>query len=315
MKKTIRFFSNQLSRAEHFIKTTLWQVNPGQTGLLRVFLVRQLRLIYLTLQGIRRNKIVILAPALTYFSLLSLVPAAAIALGVARGLGLEKYLVEQMQISLAGREEILDWILEVTATFFSQIDSGLFALTGLGVLIYTLTMLLAALETIFNQIWQVSIGRNWLQRFRDYFAIIFLGPLLLIAAGAVTVFLTNRIPLLDSSLFNPLLILLIRLASYLIVWILFTLLYLVMPNKRVQLYPAMVAGIIAGTVFQLIQWAYINFQIGAASLGTIYGSFAALPLLMIWMQVSWVVVLLGAELSHAAQTYQLHLQEHDENHV
>jgi len=91
-----------------------------------------------------------------------------------------------------------------------------------------------------------------------------------------------------------------------LIWILFTLLYMVMPNTRVRFYPALVNGIIAGSVFQLIQWAYLTFQFGAASLGAIYGSFAALPLLLISMQISWTVVLFGAELTHAAQNIDLY---------
>jgi membrane protein len=87
---------------------------------------------------------------------------------------------------------------------------------------------------------------------------------------------------------------------------LFTLLYLVMPNTRVHFLPALITGIIAGTTFQVIQWAYLTFQIGAVGLGLVYGSFATFPLLLIWMQVSWMVVLLGAELAHAAQNIELY---------
>jgi len=94
---------------------------------------------------------------------------------------------------------------------------------------------------------------------------------------------------------------------YLLIWILFTLLYKVMPNTRVHIIPAMITGIIAGTVFQLVQWAYLTFQIGAVGLGLVYGSFATLPLLLIWMQVSWTVVHFGAELTHAAQDIELYL--------
>ena len=226
MKTAVRLLSN---RVKLFFTIDLWQEGMDQARPSKAFLIRQLRLVVLTFRGARQNKLVMLAPALTYFSLLSIIPATAITLAIARGFGLERYLVAQLQISLAGREELLSWALEVTGAFFSQIDRGLVAITGLGVLIYTLTMLLAALESIFNQIWQITAGRSLLQRLRDYSAIVFLGSLVLIAAGAATVFLTGRIQVPDNSLFSPLFILFVRLASYILMWILFTLLYLVMP--------------------------------------------------------------------------------------
>ena len=300
------FLQNLRDRAFALMIKVVWQTPTYRVGPLRVFLIRQLRILFLALQGAFQNKIFILAPALTFFSVLSIVPAAALALGVAKGFGLERYLEQQLQIALAGREAVYDWVIEITGTFFGQIDGGLVAVAGLGVLIYTISMLLVNVEKILNQIWQVRQGKTVLQRFRDYFALVILGPLFLIAAGAVSVFITTRIQLLDGSLLSPFLLFLLRLMPYLLIWILFTLLYKVMPNTRVRFIPALISGIIAGTVFQLVQWAYLTFQIGAAGLGVVYGSFATLPLLLIWMQVSWTVVLFGAELTHAAQNIELH---------
>lgn len=276
------------------------QVNP-----FRVFLIRQARILYLAFQGALDNKVYLLAPALTFFSMLSIIPSAALAVGIAKGFGLERYLEQQLQVALAGREEVFKWVMELTNTFFSQVEGLVMAIAGSGILIYTVLMLLTMVEKMFNQIWQVSYGRTLLHRLRDYFAIILVGPLLLIAAGAATVFFSTRIQIFEGSLLNPFLILMFKATPYLLIWLLFTLLYIIMPNTRVHFYPALISGIIAGTVFQLLQWVYLTFQIGAAGLGVIYGSFATLPLLLIWMQISWVVVLLGAELTHAAQNIDL----------
>ncbi len=300
------FLQNLRDRSFALMMKLVWQTPIDQKNPLRMFLIRQTRILVLALQNALQNKIVMLAPALTFFSVLSIVPAATLALGIARGFGLERYLEQQLQVALAGREEVLNWIMELTDAFFRQVDSGVMAIAGLSVLIYTILMLLANVEKIFNQIWQVRHGRTWLRRLSDYFAMVIVGPLFLIAAGAVTVFLSTQIELLDGSPFGTLLIILLRVTSYLLIWIIFTLLYLVMPNTRVHLYPALVSGIVAGTAFQLVQWAYLTFQIGAASLGAIYGSFAALPLLLIWMQISWSLVLFGAEITHAAQNIELY---------
>jgi membrane protein len=306
MKKMIKLFKNLIDQTLALVTKVLWPDDIDQLSPFKAFLIRQLRILFLALESALQNKIIILAPALTFFSVLSIVPAAALALGVAKGFGLERYLEQQLQVALTGREAVLDWVIEITGTFFSQIDGGVVAVAGVGILIYTILMLLAIVEKIFNQIWQVKYGRTMLQRFRDYSAIIILGPLLLIASGVVSVFITTSIQLLGGSLLNPFLLFLLRLMPYLLIWMLFTLLYLVMPNTRVHFLPALITGIIAGTTFQVIQWAYLTFQIGAVGLGLVYGSFATFPLLLIWMQVSWMVVLLGAELAHAAQNIELY---------
>ncbi len=302
----IKLLKKLIDQSSALLTKVLWQTDIDRLSPFKAFLIRPLRMIFLAIESALQNKIYLLAPALTYFSVLSIVPAAALALGVAKGFGMERYLEQQLHETMAGREALLDWVTEITGIFFNQIDSGVVAFVGVGVLIYTILMLLATVEKIFNQIWQVRLGRTMLQRFRDYSAIIIFGPLLLIASGASSVFITTSIKLLDGSLLSPFLLFLLRLMPYLLIWMLFTLLYKVMPNTRVHLLPALITGIVAGTAFQLIQWAYLTFQIGAVGLGIVYGSFATLPLLLIWMQVSWMVVLFGAELAHAAQNIELY---------
>lgn len=302
----IKILINLIDQILAQVTKFLWPDDLDRLSPFKVFLIRQLRILFLALESALQNKIILLAPALTFFSVLSIVPAAALALGVAKGFGLERYLKQQMQVALAGREAVLDWVIEITGTFFSQIDGSVVAFAGVGVLIYTILMLLATVEKIFNQIWHVRQGRTMLQRIRDYSAIIVLGPLLLIVSGVVSVFITTSIQLLDGSLLSPFLLFLLSLMPYLLIWMLFTLLYLVMPNIRVHFLPALITGIVAGTAFQMIQWAYLTFQIGAVGLGLVYGSFATFPLLLIWMQVSWMVVLLGAELAYAAQNIELY---------
>jgi membrane protein len=133
-----------------------------------------------------------------------------------------------------------------------------------------------------------------------------IAPVFLILSGSVTVLISTmleefsaRIGVLNS--LKPAIVFLLRFTPFFIMWTVFTLLYLVMPNTRVKFRSALVAGIIAGTIFQIVQILYINFQVGVSKYNAIYGSFAAFPLFIIWMQLSWLIVLLGAELSFANQ--------------
>jgi membrane protein len=205
----------------------------------------------------------------------------------------------QLQIALTGREEVLNWLLELTRTFLTEFSEGLLAVFGTILLLYTITMLLVHIERSFNEIWQVSRGRTLARKFTDYFAIMFIAPLFFIMAGAATVFINAQIQETGSAILSPLLLLLVRILPYLLIWTVFTLVYIVMPNTSVKFSSALYAGIIAGTIFQIVQWVYIKFQIGVSTYNALYGSFAALPLLLLWMQVSWLVVLFGAELSYA----------------
>jgi len=114
--------------------------------------------------------------------------------------------------------------------------------------------------------------------------------------------IVNKIALLG--VFSKVIFLLLNLLPYVSIWVLLTMLYLIMPNTRIPLRSAILGGITAGTITQIVQWIYIKFQIGAASYGAIYGSFAALPLFLGMLQMSWMIVLLGAEIAYANEHYE-----------
>jgi len=131
-------------------------------------------------------------------------------------------------------------------------------------------------------------------------------PVLLIIASSATVIVTTQVTAMVEKLafLGPaggVIIFLIKFLPYTVIWFLFSFLYVFMPNTKVQLKSAIWGGILAGTIYQLTQYAYITFQVGVSSYGAIYGSFAALPLFLAWLQLSWLIVLFGAEVSFAHQ--------------
>jgi membrane protein len=299
MKNKFKKIKDNLVTAVQFITVDIWRIPLRDMPFGKNILISQLRILLLALRGVREDRLQLRAPALTLYSIFSLVPAVTLAFSIARGFGLEIYVERQLQIALSGREEVLSWLLEFTRTLLLHFRQGLFAVLGTVLLLYTITMLLVHIERSFNEIWQVSRGRSLGRRFTDYFAIMFIAPLFFILAGATTVLINSQLQQTGSAILSPLLLFLVRVLPYVLIWIVLTLLYLVMPNTNVKLTAALYAGIIAGTIFQFVQWFYIKFQIGVSNYSAIYGSFAALPLLLLWMQVSWLVVLFGAELSYA----------------
>ncbi len=311
MLKTFQSIIRAVEKMVQFLLVDIWRISSNRLTPGKSFLLTQLRILVIAFRGVKEDKILLRAPALTFYSLFSIVPVVALAFGIAQGFGMERYLEMQLQAALAGREEVYYWLMELTEGLLDEIHGGALVTFGLLTLIFTITMLLNNIEKSFNEIWQASRGRTLSRKLSDYFAMIFVLPIFFIMASVVTVYLNTRVEEVNGAIIDLPLMIIAYLFPYLIIWALFTLLFMVMPNTRVRFNSALIAGIISGTLFQLAQWGYIAFQIGAARFGAMYGSFAALPLLMIWMQISWIIVLFGAELSYAShnvESYELEFE-------
>lgn len=309
MAITRKSSGERIRQGVRFLKKDIWQIPLRELPRNRSILIRQLRILLLALRGFSEDKVTLRASALTYYTLFSIVPIAGLAFGIAKGFGLEAYLEGQLQTSLQGREEVFNWIMSFSKSMLESVRGGMVAGIGLMILFYTIFMVLYNIEESFNDIWQVKISRNWTRMLSDYFAMMFIGPLFLIMSGAATVFLNTQVSEFSENIrflgfLSPALYFLMNLVPFLLIWIMLTILYMIMPNTNVKLSSALIAAVIAGTLLQIVQWGYIFFQVGVSRYNAIYGSFAALPLLLLVMQISWLVVLFGAELSYANQNVE-----------
>ena len=289
-----------------YVTEDIWRVPLGELPRRKSFLVREIRILVLAFKGFREDKVQLRASALTFNTLLSIIPVAAIAFGIAQSFGFRERLEIEIRNALAGHEEVMSWILQVTESFLQSSSGGFMAGIGLLILLWSVMQVLNHIEKSFNHIWQIKKSRPWVRKFADYLSIMMVAPLFLVVSGSFTVYLNTKMSSIsDHALvlgtLKPALIFLMKLVPYVIMWLVLTMLYMVMPNTRVKFKSAFVAGIIAGTIFQLVQLLYINSQIGVSKYSAIYGSFAAFPLFLIWMQISWLVVLMGAEISFANQ--------------
>ncbi len=262
----------------------------------------------LAFKGFNEDEVQLRASALTYYSVLSIVPLIALVFGIAKGFGFETYLEEEMLTRFSGQETVLEWILTFKDRYLSQISGGWIAGVGLFVLFWSVMKLLGNIESSFNDIWQIKKARVISRKMSDYVSLVVITPILLFVSSSITVFIadqlkyTSELPLMGY--IGPALAYLIKFLPYLLIWLVFTLLYIIMPNTKVNFKSAVIGGIIGGTMFQLLQWGYVYIQSMLTSYGAIYGSFAALPLFFIWMQTSWLIVLLGAEVVFANQNIE-----------
>jgi membrane protein len=303
-------------RIKNFISYDLWRIRLHNLPPRKSFLIRQLRMTILAFRGFDEDKCSLRASALTYYSLMSVVPLAAMAFGIAKGFGLQKLLERQIMEQFRGQEEVISRVMEFARSMLETTRGGLIAGVGVAFLLYLIIKLLGNIERSFNDIWGVTHARTWFRKISDYLSVVLIAPLLLVMSGSATVFirtqiedLTQRISLLGPV--SPLILFSLKLLPFLVIWALFTFMYVFLPNTKVRLRAALVGGVVAGTMFELVQWGYIAFQIGVAKYGAIYGSFAALPLFLIWLHISWMIVLFGAEIAFAAQNVDTYEFEPD----
>jgi membrane protein len=256
------------------------------------------------------------ASALTFYTLLSMVPVVALAFAFAKGFGFEKILGEQLMEKLQGHEEIAERIVGFAQSMLENTKGGAIAGVGIVLLFWTIIKVLGNIEKSFNDIWGVKTPRAMGRKLTDYLSVMMICPILLIIASSVTVLVTTQVSLMMERLsflgvLADALILLLKVLPYGVIWLVFTFIYVFMPNTKVGMKSALWGGILAGTIYQLVQLAYISFQIGVSNYGAIYGSFAALPLFLVWLQLSWLIVFFGAEISFAHQNVATYEFEQD----
>lgn len=246
------------------------------------------------------------ASALTFYSLLSIVPVLAVAFGIAKGFGFEQSLEKEISEKFLEQREVVEYLINFAYKTLENTKSGLIAGVGLIVLFWSVIKLFSNMETSFNAIWKVKKRRSWARSFSDYLAMMLFCPIFFAASSSLSVFVVTQ--LLDLSkdtgfwdTVNTVLVVAFHIFPLFLAWLMFTALYAIMPNTKVPLKYAFIAGICAGTAYQITQALYIKFQIGLSSYGAIYGSFAALPLFLLWLNISWLIALAGAEIAYHAE--------------
>jgi len=284
------------------------------------WLFKYLRVLLLALKGFFEDKVVVKASALTYYTLMSIVPIFAMAFGIAKGFGFEKYLEQQITSQFKGQEEFINRVIEFANSLLARTGGGIVAGIGVVLLFWSVINVLSNIEHAFNDIWQVEKPRSWIRKFTDYLSIMLIAPVLLIASGSIHIYLATTVKTIAQEIelvgyISPYLINMLQFIPYLLIWILFSFIFIAIPNTKVSYVSGIIAGVIAGSGFVILQWLYITLQIGVSRYNAIYGSFAALPLFLFWVQISWQIVLLGAEISFAYQNVDMYEYERETTHI
>ena len=269
---------------------------------MKALLNRIYKTLVLTIKYFTAKRVMAKASALTYSTLLAIVPILAVVFAIARGFGYNIYIEMWFRNLLASQPQAAEVIIGWVNSYLVHTQRGLFLGIGLVFMLYTVLMLVSNIEDTFNELWQVNNSRSIYRSFTNYLAAFFLFPIFIVLTTGFSIVLTTVASSLpDVLMLGSVLSFLLDLVPYVLLSLLFFGLYVSMPNTHVEWRCAIVPGIIAGVGIQWLQLFYVHSQIWVTGYNAIYGSFAALPLFMLWVQISWTICLFGAELTRTNQ--------------
>ena len=292
-----------------FVKEELWLLHEQKLPPFKAATIRALKIALLSAQGFSRDLCPLRASALTLYSLLSIVPVIAMLFGVAKGFGFEKMLTERLIEQAPQQDALVLKLINFAQNLLDSTKGGVVAGIGIVVLFWTIISLIGNIEESFNYIWKIGRNRPISRKFSDYLSLMLLAPIILIVANSITVLLSTEITWLITVIELPefgtwLVIKALGFLPLLLMIGLFAFTFIFMPNHKIHYRAGLIAGVVTGILYDLLQWAYLSLQIGVSSYNAIYGSFAAIPLFVVWLQMGWMIVLFGCEVAFFLQNYE-----------
>jgi membrane protein len=292
----------------------LWNLRARNLPFPRRVLVKYLKIILLSGHAFRGGTDSSRAAALTLYTLLSIVPVMALLFGIAKGFGLDARLEAWLLQQFSEQQEVFSRAVDFARRTLNTAEGGLVAGAGVAFLLYTVLKVVGNIEDAFNHIWSIAKPRPLSRRFTDYFSLILVGPFLILGASSLTVFFRTMVSRAAEAapltfLLSPAVRIGLYTVPFFILWLLFSFMYSFIPNTKVRIPSALFGGAFTALLYLVVQSLYIDLQVGVSRNNAIYGSFAALPLFIVWLNISWHVVLLGCELTQQHQNFESNERE------
>lgn len=264
--------------------------------------VRIIKTINLTVQAFLNRDLQIKSMAITYQTIFAMVPALALLLAISKGFGFQEIVEKELYTYFPSQSKALGAALGFVDSYLAEASSGILVGVGLIVLLWTLISLLSNIEDEFNNIWDIKSGRNTIQKIKDYIAIFLLIPILMILSSGISLFMSSTVlAVVPFAFLTPMVNALMELVPIVLTWGAFTLCFWLIPNTKVEFKFAMISGAFCAVAFEALQLLFLNGQIYVSKYNAIYGSFAFLPLMLIWLQLSWLLLLSGCGLTYSLQ--------------
>ncbi len=286
-----------------FVTEDIWRLNIDDFGKAKRRAIKYLKVALITIKKSGNDKLGLYAVSLSFFSAMSAVPFIAVALAVTGGVGFERKLQDLLLENFSEKQEIINWLLQFANNIIVSGQKDIFGVISFVFFTWIVVWMILNVEKSFNEIWNVERGRSIAKRFLYYFGILITAPFIIIIFLSVFSVFTNQINNIGFGLKH------MESIGFAMQWILFyatilftfTVMYKYIPNVKVHFSAAFNAAVIAAAAFVIMQYLYMETQILVSRINAVYGAFAAVPLFLIWMNISWVIILVGAEVSHAFQ--------------
>ncbi len=292
-----------------FVNGDVWNRREESYGKGRQrWLLRQAKVIIFTARSSVQHGTGVRSAALTFYTVMSLVPVLALIFAIVKGFGLDQSFGEYLYGALPQYRTILDKIFVFTENLLARTRGGVMAIGGFLVLIWAVLQVFGGVEASFNNIWEVKRSRPWARKASDYIAVIFVAPVLWVTSNTIILTMRGNVSIAANTAVADILF---GAISIIALWAMFSLIYFIVPNTKVKASSALTAGLVAGTGFEIFQTAYFYIQTNLSAYNAIYGTFAAIPLFLIWLQASWQILLFGGELSFALQNVRMYEAERE----
>ena len=293
------YFDKLVDKVKDCVEYCIHGVLNETRNTLKVNLIKTLNI---TIRSFLNRDIQTQACAMTFRTVLAIVPVLALIFAIGRGFGFQNLLQDELYNILPSQKGFITYALNAVDTYLNQASEGIFVGVGIVFLLYTLINLVGSVENAFNSIWDVKQGRTIWRKITDYTAVLLILPILMICGSGLSMLLSTTLQqLFDFSFISPLTSALLEIGSFIFTCLFFAAAFVMIPNTKVKFGYALLAGIFTGIGFTILQWLFVTGQLYVAKYNAIYGSFSFLPLFLIWMQLVWTVCLIGALLCYSSQ--------------
>lgn len=290
-------------RLKDFIRKDIWELDLEELSKAKARFVQYLKVMMITIRTFSSEKIGFQAVALSFFSTMAVVPFVAIVFAITDGFGLDEKLKIFLYDYFRNSQQIIDTILGFAQNIISTAQSSLMGLVSALLFVWIVIWMMMNVERVFNNVWRVQKSRNLLRRLSVIIAMLIVSPFVILvffAGSFVYAHALNYLGL-DVETFTAFKTILTWLLFAAVAMLTFSAMYKFIPNAKVDYPNALRASIPAAIAFAAMNYLYLETQVMVTRLNGIYGAFAAVPLFMIWLNIGWFIILIGAELSYAFQ--------------
>ena len=306
---------NKRSKLKYFMVFGIWRQDDHENSRWKRIGMNVIRKIYMAVKLFIERGHVDYATQLSFSTILAIVPIFALIFAIGRGFGLSQYIETWLRTSLGSQPEAANSIIALADSYLQHAQTGLFIGIGLLFMLYSVLSLIYNVESVFNIIWQVNTKRSIGRFLSDNLAMMFLVPVIIIVMSGVSIIANTTTEHLQTFfLLGPIARVVVSLLPFVVLTLIFVALFMVMPNTRVKFTAVVGPAILAAIAMLLVQWGYVHGQLFLSGYNAVYGSLAALPLFMLWMQISWYICLFCAELCYMNQYfdyYEYMISPHD----